>query len=157
MASLSSPIRTPGPQVRDFLFMTSVLKTLKIAQWAFLASVLFYIVVGEIVGPSSHRVDTTLSYAFATVGVSIVGMIFVVRRTLVLRASETLATHPDDLLSLNQFRTGYLATYALCEVLALFGIILRFTGCNLQQSLPYYLSGLVLLSFFRPKAPAIRT
>jgi cytochrome b561 len=137
--------------------MTSVLQTLKIAQWAFLASVILYIVVGEIAGPSPHRVDTTLSYAFATIGVSIVGMIFVVRRTLVLRASESLATRPDDLLSLNQFRIGYFATYALCEVLALFGIILRFTGCNLLQSLPYYLSGLVLLAFFRPKTPAVRT
>ena len=137
--------------------MTSVLKTLRAAQWAFLASVVLSVVVGEAVGPSTHPVDSTLSYAFATISVAIVGMIFVIRRTLVLRAGESLATRPEDHLSLEHFRTGYFATYALCEVLALFGVILRFAGCNLQQSLPYYLSGFILLAFFRPKNPAVST
>jgi hypothetical protein len=87
-------------------------------------------------------------------GVAVVGVIFVVRRTLVLRAAESLATHPDDDLSLNHWRTGYLATYALCEALALFGLVQRFLGSSLQQSVPYYLGGFVLLFFFRPRQPA---
>ena len=57
-----------------------------------------------------------------------------VRRTLVLRAAESLATQPDDSLSLNHWRTGYFATYALCEALALFGLVSALSGLNLQQS-----------------------
>ena len=76
-----------------------------------------------------------------------------VRRTLVLRAAESLATQPDDRLSLNHWRTGYVATYALCEALALFGLILRFRAYPSQQSVPYYLGGFVLLFFFRPRPP----
>jgi len=76
-----------------------------------------------------------------------------VRRTLVLRAAESLASHPDDSLSLNHWRTGYFATYALCEALAFVGLVLRFLGCNLQQSVPYYIGGFVLLFFFRPRQP----
>jgi len=115
---------------------------------------LLYGGVGEFLGRSARGVDPTVSYIFTTLGVAVVGAIFVVRRTLVLRAAESLATHPDDGLSLNHWRTGYLATYVLCEALALFGLILRFLGCNFQQSVPYYIGGFVLLFFFRPQQPA---
>ena len=61
---------------------------------------------------------------------------------------------PEDTLTLNHWRTGYLVTYALCEALALFGLIERFLGSNLQQCVPYYIGGFVLLFFFRPRQPA---
>src|ERR1019366_5008313 len=130
------------------------LKTLRAVQWSMLASIVLYGIVGEVVGPAARGVDATLSYLFATLSVAIVGVIFVVRRTLVLRAAESLATRPEDSLSLNHWRTGYIATYALCEALALFGLIQRFLGCTLQQSALYYLGGFVLLFFFRPRQPA---
>jgi hypothetical protein len=134
--------------------MTRALKTLRAVQWSMLASIFLYGIVGEVVGPATRAVDPALSYLFTTLGVAVVGVIFVVRRTLVLRAAESLATHPDDDLSLNHWRTGYLATYALCEALALFGLVQRFLGSSLQQSVPYYLGGFVLLFFFRPRQPA---
>jgi hypothetical protein len=133
--------------------MTKALKTLRVVQFAMLASVALYWIVGEVVRPFARPLDPTLSYLFTTVGVAIVGMIFVVRRTLVLRAADSLAAHPDDQLSLGHWRTGYIATYVLCEALALFGLILRFLGGPLAQSVPYYLGGFVLLWFFRPKLP----
>lgn len=134
--------------------MTRALKTLRAVQWSMLASILLYGVVGEIAGPVARAIDPALSYLFTTLAVAVVGTIFVVRRTLVLRAAESLATHPDDDLSLSHWRTGYLATYALCEALALFGLVQRFLGCTLQQSLLYYLGGFVLIFFFRPRQPA---
>jgi F0F1-type ATP synthase membrane subunit c/vacuolar-type H+-ATPase subunit K len=134
--------------------MTRALKTLRAVQWAMLASILLYGIVGEVSGPVARAVDPALSYLFSTLAVAIVGAIFVVRRTLVLRAAAGLARQPDDSLSLNQWRTGYLTTYALCEALALFGLIQRFMGCNLQQSALYYAGGFVLLVFFRPRLPA---
>ena len=99
--------------------MSGALKTLRAVQWAMLASILLYGIVGEVVGPVARAVDPALSYLFSTLAVAIVGVIFVVRRTLVLRAAESLATHPEDNLSLNHWRTGYITTYALCEALAL--------------------------------------
>jgi F0F1-type ATP synthase membrane subunit c/vacuolar-type H+-ATPase subunit K len=134
--------------------MIRALKTLRAVQWTMLASILLYGVVGEVLGPVAQAVDPALSYLFSTLAVAIVGAIFVVRRTLVLRAAESLATQPEDNLSLNHWRTGYIATYALCEALALFGLIQRFLGCTLQQSALYYLGGFVLLFFFRPRQPA---
>jgi F0F1-type ATP synthase membrane subunit c/vacuolar-type H+-ATPase subunit K len=133
--------------------MTHALRTLRVVQWSMLGSILLYGILGEVAGPVPRGVDPALSYLFATLGVAIVGVIFVVRRTLVMRAAESLATRPDDSLSLGHWRTGYLATYALCEALALFGLILRFRGGSLQQSMPYYIGGFVLLFFFRARTP----
>ncbi len=133
--------------------MTKALKTLRAVQWAMLASILLYGLVGEVVSPAVRAVDPALSYLFTTLAVAIVGAIFVVRRTLVLRAAESLTTQPEDVVSLNHWRTGYLATYALCEALALFGLIQRFLGSTLKQSALYYLGGFVLLFFFRPRQP----
>lgn len=133
--------------------MARSLKTLRTMQWAMLLSIFLYVAVGEILGPRIQRVDPALSYLFSTLAVGIVGTIFVIRRTLVLRAASTLATQPEDNLSLSQWKTGYITTYALCEALALFGLVLRFRGSELQQSLLFYVGGFVLLFFFRPRQP----
>ena len=135
--------------------MTRALKTLRAVQWAMLASILLYGIVGEVVGPVARALDPSLSYLFTTLGVAIVGVIFVVRRTLVLRAAESLATHPDDNLSLNHWRTGYFATYALCEALALFGLAQRFLGCSLAAERAL-LSWWICFAVLFPAAAACR-
>lgn len=137
--------------------MARSLKTLRTVQWSMLLSILLYVAAGEVlVGPRMRHVDPALSYVFSTLAVGIVGTIFVVRRTLVFRAASTLATQPDDSISLSQWKTGYFATYALCEALALFGLVLRFRGSGLQQSLLFYIGGFVLLFFFRPRQPEVQ-
>jgi hypothetical protein len=133
--------------------MARSIKTLRTVQWAMLFSILLYIGVGEILGPRIRHVEPALSGVLSTLAVGIVGTIFVVRRTLVFRAASTLATQPDDSICLNQWKTGYITTYALCEALALFGLVLRFRGSELPQSLLFYIGGFVLLFFFRPRQP----
>jgi hypothetical protein len=133
--------------------MVRALSTLGLLQWSMLASILLYLAVGELVRPATRAIDPSVSYLFTTLAVAIVGIIFVVRRTLVARPAASLALQPEDSVSLNHWRTGYIVTYALCEMLALFGLIQRFLGSTLPQSVPYYLSGFVLLAFFRPQQP----
>jgi hypothetical protein len=133
--------------------MQGTLRTLRTIQWAMLGSIVLYAVLGEFLRSSARAANPSLSYFFTTASVAVVGAIFVVRRTLVLRSAESLASHPDDLLTLNHWKSGYIATYALCEALALFGLVLRFTGCSFQQSVTYYAGGFVLLFFFGPRQP----
>lgn len=134
--------------------MRGTIRTLRAVQWAMLGSILLYAVAGEVLRFRARTADPSLSYVFTTAGVAIVGAVFVVRRTLVVRSAENLASHPDDPLTLNHWKSGYLATYALCEALALFGLILRVMGFGFQQSLPFYVGGFVLLFFFGPREPA---
>lgn len=133
--------------------MAGTLKLLRIVQFVMLGSILLCAALGEIIGSRPRGVNPALSYMLSTAAVAIVGMIFVVRRTLVFRSAESLALHPDDPLTLNHWKTGYIATYALCEALGLFGLILRFMGSNFQQSALFYLGGLILLAFFGPRRP----
>jgi hypothetical protein len=128
---------------------------LRVVQWTMLGSILLYAVIGELLSAGARSVDPSVSYIFSTASVAIVGIIFVVRRTLVLRSAESLASHPDDPISVRHWKSGYIATYALCEALALFGLILRILGFHLQQSLLYYVGGFVLLLFFGPREPAL--
>lgn len=133
--------------------MSTALKSLRIVQLGMMGSIVAYAVAGQIAGPAPRAINPTLNYAFTTLAVLIVGVIFVVRRTLVLPSADNLAAHPDDSLALNHWKTGYQATYVLCEALALFGLVLRFSGGNVQQSLPFYIGGFVLLFFFGPRKP----
>ena len=137
--------------------MRNALKLLRTLQRTLLGSVVLYAIVGEVVGPLERSANPTLSYVLTTVGVAVVGMILVVRRTLVLRSATTLAEKPEDGVSLNHWKTGYIATYALCETLALFGLILRFMGFGFQHSVPFYVGGFVLLFFFAPRPPSPHT
>jgi hypothetical protein len=133
--------------------MRGTIRKLRTLQWAMLGSIVICGVVGEVVGARARAADPSMSYVFTTAGVALVGMIFVVRRTLVSRSAESLAAHPDDTLTLQHWKNGYVATYALCEVLALFGWVLRIMGCGFQQSLPFYVGGFALLFFFGPREP----
>ena len=136
--------------------MRGTIRTLRAVQWTMLGSIFLYAVAGEVLGSRVRSVNPSLNYVFTTAGVAIVGIIFVVRRTLVLSSAGNLASHPDDSLTLGHWRSGYLATYALCEALALFGLIERFTGSDFQQCVPFYIGGFVLLFFFGPRVPVAR-
>jgi len=133
--------------------MRGIVRRLRVVQWTMLGSILLYAVVGKIMSFGARPVDPSLNYVFTTAGVALVGVIFVVRRTLVLRSAEDLASRPDDSVRLSHWKSGYIVTYALCEALALFGLVLRFLGFNFQQSLPFYVAGFVLLFFFGPREP----
>ena len=135
--------------------MRGTLRLLRTVQRIMLGSIVLSVVVEEVFAPGIRSVNPSLSYVFTTAAVSIVGVILVVRRTLVLRSAESLAARPDDALILNHWRSGYVATYALCEALALSGLILRFLGCSLAQSLLFNLGGFVLLLFFGPREPRV--
>jgi hypothetical protein len=141
---------------QNILTMLSILKVLRIVQWSMLGSIPLCGVLGELAGPPPGRIDQTLSYILSSLAVGVVGTIFVLRRTLVIPAAAGLTTNPGDGLSLNHWKTGYLATYALCDALAMFGLVLRFRGSGLQQSLLFYIGGFVLLAFFRPSLPGSR-
>ena len=133
--------------------MRGTVTTLRVARWTMLGSILVCAAIGEVFGSKAKTPDPALSYFFSTASVAIVGVIFVLRRTLVLRSAESLAANLDDALTLRHWMGGSIATYALCEALALFGLMQRFMGFNFQQSLPYYLGGFALLFFFGPREP----
>ena len=72
--------------------MQNALKTLRVVQWAMLGSILLYARSDEFVRPSSPHAGPCSGLSVYDAGRRDCGMIFVVRRTLVFRAAESLST-----------------------------------------------------------------
>jgi hypothetical protein len=133
--------------------MENAIKIVRIIQIAMLLSVGMFVLAGEMVGSIPKLSDPTLFYALSLATITIVGVILVVRRTLVLQSAATLATRPNDVATLNRWRTGYVMTYALSDAIAMFGLVLRLIGFTLSQVASFYIAGFILLLFFGPRRP----
>jgi len=133
--------------------MDSSIKIIRVLQAAMLVGILLSVGIGEVLGSVSTVSNATMFYVFSMVTVTIVGIILVVRRTLVTQSAVALAMRPADMATLGRWRAGYIMTYAFSEAIALFGLVLRLTGFTLSQVAPFYVAGLILLLFFRPRRP----
>ena len=133
--------------------MEQAIKIVRIIQIAMLLSVLLLVVGGEVVGSIPRFSNPTLFYALSLATITIVGVILVVRRTLVLQSANMLAAWPNDVATLNRWRAGYVMTYALSEAISIFGLLLRVIGFSLTQVASFYIAGFILLLFFGPRRP----
>lgn len=125
---------------------------MRLVQIAMLVSIVLYVAVGELVGRATAS-NNALFYTMSLASISTLGAAFVVRRTLVLPAEALLREKPSDPLVQARWKNGYIFLYALCEALALFGLILRMAGFTLVHVWGFYLGGFLLLLLFSPRAP----
>ena len=132
--------------------MGNVAGLVRLVQIAMLVSIVLYVVLGELVGHTGAA-NNGLFYGMSLASISILGAAFVVRRTLVLPAEALLKEKPADPLVQARWKTGYIFLYALCEALALFGLILRIAGFTLAHVWGFYLGGFLLLLLFSPRVP----
>ena len=123
-------------------------------QVAMLVGIALYAVAGEMLaGKLTHDPANTLFHALSFISISLVGATVVVRRTLVLPSEAALTQRSDDSVAVARWKTGYLFLYALCEVLGVFGLILRLSGFTLTNVWGFYLGGFLLLLLYSPRAP----
>jgi hypothetical protein len=135
--------------------MESAIRVVRAIQIAMLVSVVFYVLVGEGIGAVPHLNDPVLFYVLSLVTITIVGVILVVRRTLVLQSAAALASRPNDAATLGRWRAGHIMTFALSEAIAIFGLVLRILGFSLSQVASFYIAGFILLLFFGPRRPVV--
>jgi hypothetical protein len=95
--------------------MEPSLKLLRTVQAVMLTSVLLCVFLARRFGPAPKATTSIFSYTISALAVSAIGLIFVVRRTMVMRAKSVLAATPEDAVALNRWRAGYIATYALVK------------------------------------------
>ena len=132
--------------------MEAAVRAIRRIQIALLLTVVLYAVIGEMLSRNRHRLaPTTLFHVFSLISISLVGATVVVRRTLIV-PSEAALEQKQDSLAFSRWRTGYIALYALCEMLGLFGLVLRLAGFTLANVWGFYLGGIVLLLLYSPRA-----
>jgi len=134
--------------------MQAALRTVRLIHIAMLASIGMYVVIGETVR-SHYAAHPTVLYALSFASISVVGALLVVRRTLVVQSELQLREKPEDAALLSRWRAGHIITYALCETLALFGLVLRLLSFTISQTWPYYAGGFVLMLLFWPREPRV--
>jgi len=127
-------------------------------QIAMLATIALYAVVGEgLAGKLARDPANALFHALSFISISLVGATVVVRRTLILPSEGLLKERSDDTVAVARWRTGYLFLYALCEMLGVFGLILRMSGFTLGNVWGFYLGGFLLLLLYSPRHVALST
>ena len=138
--------------------MGSAVRLVRQVQIAMLVSIALYAVAGEMLaGKLAHDPANALFHALSLISISIVGATVVIRRTLVLPSEVLLKERSDDIVAVARWRTGYLFLYALCEMLGLFGFILRMSGFTLGNVWGFYLGGFLLLLLYSPRHVALST
>ena len=135
--------------------MLSATQLVRFVQVAMAASIPLYAAVGELAA-RHHAVDSTPFHVLSFVAFSLVGATIVVRRSLVLPSEAMLHFKANDTLVIDRWKTGYILMYAMCEALALLGLVLRLIGFSLGHVWGFYLGGFVLLLLFTPRAPQPR-
>jgi hypothetical protein len=123
-------------------------------QIALLVSIALCAVAGEMLARKlAHDPANALFHALSCISISLVGAKVVIRRTLVLPSEASLEERSDDTVAVARWRTGYLFLYALCDLLGVFGLVLRMAGFTLANVWGFYLGGFLLLLLYSPRAP----
>ena len=132
----------------------SAVRLVRQVQIAMLVSIALCAVAGEMLaGKLAHDPANALFHALSFISISLVGATVVVRRTLVLPSETVLQERSDDTVAVARWRTGYLFLYTLCDLLGVFGLILRMAGFTLGNVWGFYLGGFLLLLLYSPRAP----
>lgn len=103
--------------------------------------------VGETNGPPPRPVNPLVRIAVWVFAVSIIPTALLLRSRELKRAKGTLARQPGDVAALRRWRAIQLAILACFLAIPLYGLVLRFQGGTLLQALPFYIVGILLLSF----------
>jgi hypothetical protein len=136
------------------MVMRPAVRLVRQVQIAMLVSIALCVVAGERLARTlTHDPSNALFHALSFISVSVVGATVVVRRTLVLPSESSLKERSDDSVAVARWRMGYLFLFALCEVLGVFGLILRLAGFTFANVWGFYLGGFLLLLLYSPRAP----
>jgi hypothetical protein len=129
-------------------------RTLNMIRAALIFAIAVYMFIGERVAVGrAGPINAMLFQILAVVAVVNVVVIMIVRRSMVMPAMAALLNNSADQIALNRWRGGYVATYALCEAIALYGFVLRVLGFSYRMVVPFYLASFILMIFFSPRVP----
>ncbi len=135
--------------------MVSALRLLQMVRMAMLASVILYVVVGELVAhPPGSPPDRMPFYALTFIAVAMVASITVLRKLIITPAFAALQTRESDTEMLRRWRTGYIVSFAIADGIAAYGLALRLFGFTLSQVVPFYLATVILLLMLSPRRPS---
>jgi hypothetical protein len=118
-----------------------------------LGSIVLLAAVAEFSAQARPEPKVSFFKAIAAVAIGLVFSCLVLRRKYVVQPAKRLVLEPTDAAALKRWQAGHILHYSMSEAVALYGLVLRYQGFSLSQVLPFYLVGLALMLYGRPRAP----
>jgi hypothetical protein len=132
--------------------MNSSLRQLRTIWMALLASIAIYFLVA-LHAPARSEGTPVMLFALAATSFALAVVVFVIRRKMLAATEALAASHPDDKVALSRWRTAYIIVWALCEMIAMYGLVLRYLGFSIFQAAPFFASGFLLILLQGPRRP----
>jgi F0F1-type ATP synthase membrane subunit c/vacuolar-type H+-ATPase subunit K len=151
-AVASSPQGTP--QGAPALDAATALRIARILHIAFLVAIATFVIVGEAAGPPEPRDLGPIYTILAALAVAMLIPAAIVRQKLVRSAEEHLRLRPEEMQLVGRWLAGNIVSFALCEAVAIYGLVLRLLGGTLPIAAPFYAAAAIFLFFFTPRLDA---
>jgi len=133
--------------------LASRMRFLRTVWLALLAAVVVYAAVPEISGTTPKLENPTFVKIIAALALACVLVCFRFRRRFIASGAHILATDQNNIAALRRWQTGYILHFSCSLSVALYGLVLRYTGSSFSQVVPFYVAGFVLMLYGMPKQP----
>jgi len=133
--------------------MDSSLRRLQTIRFALLASIALYFVV-SLYSPARSQGSPQMFEILALTSAVIVAAVFVLRGKVLAPSATLAATQPEDANAMSLWRTAHIIIWAMCEVIAMYGLLLRYLGATVAQAAPFFAAGFLLILLLGPRRPA---
>ena len=127
------------------------LQQLRVLWFVWVVTIALYVWVGEMVSGIPWLDFPNARTVFTLVGIaSLVGFVWF-RQRKYSESLEALRSQPDDIHAIRRWINSWLVLACVAEIEAVFGLVMRLGGHALQQSLPFYVVGLLLTLWMWPQ------
>jgi hypothetical protein len=132
--------------------MDSSLRRLQTIRFALLGSIVLYFLL-SLYSPARSEGSPQMIEILALTSVVIAAAVFVLRGKVLGPSATLAATQPEDANAMSLWRTAHIIMWALCEVIAMYGLLLRYLGSTVAQAAPFFVCGFLLILFLAPRRP----
>ncbi len=134
------------------MLVNASLKRLQTIRIALLGSIVLYFLVC-LYSPVRSEGSPDMLRVLALTSAVMAAAVFVLRGKVLGPSAALAATRPDDAKTLSLWRTAHIVIWALCEVIAMYGLLLRYLGFSVAYAAPFFACGFLLILFLGPQRP----
>jgi len=132
--------------------MDSSLRRLQTIRFALLGSIVLYFLV-SLYSPVPSNGSPQMFRILALTSAVIAAAVFVLRAKVLAPSATLAATQPEDATAMSLWRTSHIIMWALCEVIAMYGLLMRYLGSTVAEAAPFFAAGFLLILLLGPRRP----
>ena len=132
--------------------MDSSLRRLQTIRFALLGNIVLYFLL-SLYSPARSGGSPQMFEILALTSAVISAAVFVLRGKVLGPSATLAALQPEDETARSLWRTAHIIMWALCEVIAMYGLLLRYLGSTVAQAAPFFAGGFILILLLGRRRP----